>query len=504
MSEAEKKRRLDYKKNRKKWMTVQLVAIIVVLVIAISSFIAYNQLNKAYYIEYTEQGDIDYKVFLKENNFFEEEWIGKDQSYVASLIDSIVADFEYELKMGVDNIAYDYSYSIFAQLIISDKDSGEPIYDPVYELVPEKKVSQNGSHRLKITETAVVDYVSFNELATEFTETYGLDHSISTLLVTMKVNVISKCESFEENSNNSYSISMLVPLVSSTNTVNIQTTTSVPAGESKVLAYVGALNQNLFKLICIVAAALCALQIIGVIVFAYLTRNEDIRYEAKIKRILSNYRSFIQVITNEFDTDGYQILTLGSFNEMLSIRDTIQSPVLMNENEDKTCTRFLVPTATKILYVFDIKVENYNEIYSNASESADLAEEADFILEDVIEPEILADSIDEEALAEALEEPTFELDEIEYVDVIDEETENGVEVIGVVWPERANKNKIYRYDPDGSVINDGDIVLVPSRDIHRNRDIIRKAAVAHGNHKVDPETLKHPLKKIVGIVKRRS
>ena len=28
--------------------------------------------------------------------------------------------------------------------------------------------------------------------------------------------------------------------------------------------------------------------------------------------------------------------------------------------------------------------------------------------------------------------------------------------------------------------------------------------MAHGNHKVDPEHIKHPLKKIIGIVKRKA
>ena len=31
-----------------------------------------------------------------------------------------------------------------------------------------------------------------------------------------------------------------------------------------------------------------------------------------------------------------------------------------------------------------------------------------------------------------------------------------------------------------------------------------KAAVAHGNHRVDPETLHHPLKKIIAVVKRKA
>lgn len=180
---------------------------------------------------------------------------------------------------------------------------------------------------------------------------------------------------------------------------------------------------------------------------------------------------------------------------MLEIRDTIQSPILMNENDDRTCTQFLIPTNTKLLYMFEIKVEDYDEIYAPKEEVVEEPEEEIVILAEV----------EEEKIDEALHTADISLDEIDYVDdEVIEEAEEGVEVISVVWPEKEKKNKLYRYDPNGEQVHDGDIVLVPSRDNAQNRDIIRKAAVAHGNHRVDPEMLHHPLKKIIAIVKRKA
>ena len=80
--------------------------------------------------------------------------------------------------------------------------------------------------------------------------------------------------------------------------------------------------------------------------------------------------------------------------------------------------------------------------------------------------------------------------------------EPGIEVIGVVWPERDKHNKVYRYDPNGEILEKGDIVLAPTFDVAKGRDVIRKVAVAHGNHRVDPDHIKHPLKKIVAVVKK--
>ena len=47
-------------------------------------------------------------------------------------------------------------------------------------------------------------------------------------------------------------------------------------------------------------------------------------------------------------------------------------------------------------------------------------------------------------------------------------------------------------------------MLVPTRDIYSDREIVREAEVAKGNYKVDPDTLDHPFKKIIGVVKRKA
>ena len=70
MSESEKKKRKNYRKNREKWIFTQSVIIAVItLAVLISALVSY-QLNSTYYIGYTENGSIDYDVFLKENEFF--------------------------------------------------------------------------------------------------------------------------------------------------------------------------------------------------------------------------------------------------------------------------------------------------------------------------------------------------------------------------------------------------------------------------------------------------
>ena len=483
MSEDERIRRQEYKRKRKKWILIQTVALILVAAFALTFFVVYDRMNRTYYIEYTENGSVDYKVNLKENNFFEEDSVGAGQSYVASLIENIVADFKYNLQIDNENVEFEYVYSVDAQLIIANKDTGDYIYKPVYNLIPETTATAKNRDSVKFGTSVSIDYNEYNKIATSFINTYGLKNTTSTLVVTMNVRVISTCSEFENPSNeNTYFTALNIPLTEEN--FSMFTTSSNTESQSKVLACTNGVSQKVFLILTIVFAILAALQAIALVIFVFITRNEDVNYTNKVRKIVSSYRSFIQQIEGQFDVEGYQVVPVKTFKEMLNIRDTIQSPILMFENIDQTVTEFVIPTNTKILYTFEIKVDNYDDIYGTP------------------EP-IIIEEVPQEELEEALAAPDIVLEEINYIEDDDEELDEGVEVIGVVWPEKPNRNKVYRYDPNGETLEKGDIVLVPTMDHAKNREVVRKAAVAHANHKIDPVSHPYALKKIIGVIRHQ-
>lgn len=365
-------------------------------VVILISALTYRRLDQTYYIEYNESSSVDYKVHLQENDFYEEEWLDKGQSYVASLIDTVNATFDYKLDMQSADIEYEYSYTVTAQLLITDKGTGLPLYDPETVMKPTVYATQNSNKKLHIRESVVIDYPEFNRIASEFISTYDLKDVRCEILVTMNVAVIGNCEEFESNTNNNYNVSLSMPLTS--RTVDVEINSTVPTTEGKVIACSDSSAPAVFKTATILFGVIEILLIIALFAFTYLTRNEDINYTIKVNKILKNYRSFIQKITNEFNTDGYQLLKVNSFNEMLGIRDTIQSPILACENEDRTRTSFVIPSNTKILYIFEIKVDDYDEIYKLNDEAAE-KEEPQYI--SAMAEEIATEASAEEVKAEA-------------------------------------------------------------------------------------------------------
>ena len=533
MSESEKKKRGIYRRNREKWIFAQSVIIAVVTIaVLISSLVSY-QLNKKYYIGYTEGGSIDYDVYLKENEFYESPYLEKNQSYVASLIDKIIANFSYEIDMDADDVNYRYSYTIKSRLEIMDDSSDVAIFNPERELVSVQNRSQNASNRLTVNEIVVLNYDEYNELANRFLDTYDLSSTTSNIVVTLNVDVLSDCEAFSGSSVDTYSSELRIPLT--TKTVNIKMTSTVPDSEAKMIACTRGAGSEVFKTTAIVLGIADVLMILLLVAFIYLTRTPDITYTARVKKILSQYKSYIQKINNLFETHGYQIILVDTFDEMLEIRDTIQAPILMYENEDKTCAKFMIPTDSKLLYLYVIKVDGYTEPETEPKQEPvpttivkpNITNVVRPVVKVVVNPsapkpepepepeiETIIEEAEVEVEAEETEIPeviaTVEEDDAEIEEILvsiptaEEEPndENTVEAIDIVWESRTHKT--YRYDPDGNNVEEGDVVLVPTRDEASDKEVVREAEVARGNYKIDAASLDRPLKKIIGVVRRKA
>jgi hypothetical protein len=360
MSENEIKLRREYKVNRRKWMKIQIVAIVLVAAMALGMFLIYDRMSQTYYIEYTESSKIDYRVEYVPNEFFDNSVQGGGQAYIAYLIKGMEADFAYAMNMGVSNVDFDYKHNVEATLLIADKDTGDAFYTSTDELVP---LTSEGcqSKGVDVCQSVDIDYQHYNRIAKDFVNTYNLRNASCTLIVRLNVEVVSTSKRFEQDNENTYSTALYIPLA--VDTFSVEINSSVPEGESKILAYKGADSRKVFYVAGIVFSVLAVLQAAALAVYMHLTKNEDVTYAARVRRIVNAYGSFIQRMEGGFDVNGYQVITVKTFTELLGIRDTLQAPILMSENRDETVTQFLIPTSNKLLYVYAIKVDNFDEIY---------------------------------------------------------------------------------------------------------------------------------------------
>ena len=356
MSEAEKKRRREYKINRKKKIMIFSLILCGLILFTTVFGLIYRELDKTLFVSYRETSSISYEVKLFENEYFEGEWQSPNQSYVSELTDKIKANFKYDMLVDEDEVPYHYTYTLETMLVVADKFSRVPIYRPVDVVQTPVSVATSGDDGFDLS--VMVDYAGYRAQATEFIKVYKLTDVDAYIDVTLYVH---SAGNRADTVAKTYTTTLKLPLLEET--FRPETITSLPVSATQHLECESGIALPIFHVLTIVFLVLSVLGAAFLVAFIYLTRNDDINYAIRVKRLIASYKSFIQEMKMPFATEGYQIVYIKNFNEMLEVRETIGSPLLMYRNEDDTATTFVIPSSMGIIYWYEIRVEDYNEIY---------------------------------------------------------------------------------------------------------------------------------------------
>ena len=74
-------------------------------------------------------------------------------------------------------------------------------------------------------------------------------------------------------------------------------------------------------------------------------------------------------------------------------------------------------------------------------------------------------------------------------------------VVGILWPESSNPDRIYRYNAGETKIEVGDIIVVPTFDAFNKREVVRKARVVRVECYEEGEDIILPKKSIISVEK---
>lgn len=348
-----KDKEIDQKRRRR--VIIRFIIIIILLfIMSIICLFVYMKRNDRVFVRYNESSNIDYKVFLKENNFFDNDYLESNKQYIASLLDYIVADFNYKLSFENEAIEYKYLYRIESSVDVIDDDTDNFLYTN-NEVILDEKEFITTEKEIIIKENINIDYNYYNNLISRFVSVYDLEDAISTLNINMYVKIIGSFDDNDGGNEKESVISLSIPLT--TKTVAIDLSNNLVNSENNVLRYKSS-DDKYFKILIVGILFLFVDLVLGLIMMLYIIRTRSAKniYEVEVRKILNNYGSYIQPLDNDLSFEGYQLLEINSFNDMLEIRDTIRQPILMRENKDKTGVLFMIPNNTKILYVYRLRI----------------------------------------------------------------------------------------------------------------------------------------------------
>ena len=338
-------------KLRKKEIQNLIIMVVITATVGLLSLFLYFTIGKNQYIKYNENSQIDYKVYLKQNDFYDKEYLEKGKGYIASLIDTINTNFQYSIKFS-KNVTYKYSYRIAAEVDVQDDKNDSNIYHFSEDLVEHSLTSNKGN--LEINEELSIKYENYNNIISRFKDIYDLNNTDSTLNVYLYVNIQDIDKSNTTSLVDKKVSSLTIPLT--LNTVSIDIGNNSITNNNNQIELSNPIDYNWILIISMFFIIISVLYVVFLIRYIEKTKTAQMVYEKEIKSILSNYDSYIQKITGTYDIGTSQVLKIESFNDMLEIRDTLKQPILMLENESKDGTFFIIPATNSIIYTYALRV----------------------------------------------------------------------------------------------------------------------------------------------------
>jgi len=338
--------------------------------------------NKEKVINYSENGITDYKVYLKQNDFYESDYLNKDMYYVASLIDKINVDFNYNFNIDAE-ADMNFTYSIVGNLKITDELDKNTYFKKDYILLEPKQLNVEKQKSQSINETLSIDYDYYNKIANDFKSVYGLDTS-SSLTLYLKISKNIR-ENEKTITNTGSDIALKIPL--SQRAIDIKMDDTVL---SDTKSYVQTAKMNTTDYIYIGCAGVLFIVGLGyllkLMVLVVKAMPKKSKYEEYVRKLLREYDRLIVETSTQPNYEGKEIITINRIEELLDARDNLKMPVIyFNYRKKRKCTFHVEKEG--IIYLMTVNEASFKEEEAQKQAAKENAKKEDKIEELEIDKE---------------------------------------------------------------------------------------------------------------------
>lgn len=279
-------------------------------------------------VGYSENGNADYTVFLKDNTFYDTNYLASGMQYVASLINTINTKFNYEIH-SEKNVDLKYKYKVIGTLQIMDPTDSRKILYTKDEILLDEVTKEENSNNLVINEDVIIDYGKYNDYVNSYKREYGLSVN-SRLLVYMTVSVDGISDATIGNSNKNSKLQISIPLSEQTVDISIDKETIDDSGYLSTGKEVKINNYFFFILGIIII--MISIPSLGVAIKLFKVYSSSNIYNNTVNRILKNYDRLIVNGKVTLDEAKYNNIVIPeTFEEMVDASQNLKSPIIFYE-----------------------------------------------------------------------------------------------------------------------------------------------------------------------------
>lgn len=295
--------------------------------------------KKTININYEENNSINYKVYLKENKFFETPYLEENRTYIASLIDYIDANFHYEIKYNRPFTGH-IKYKYVALVEANKKNSTGYYWNKEYDLSEEKTMDLENNTNVTITDSVKVNYAKYNSILNQFKKEYGLETN-GELKIIMRVTNTADFEKIDHPVDVISEINISIPLLEQAIDVSINKETNSNKNVLTIQEKSHRLSYLIFK---ITGTILLFTSIFGLIsTTAYSKKfQKKHTYILALEKILKNYDSIIANVKSMPDISNYKKIELDKFEELLDVYNEVRMPINYYQDEKDKKSTFII------------------------------------------------------------------------------------------------------------------------------------------------------------------
>jgi len=319
-------------------------------------------------IKYKEKSNIEYKVYLKENDFFEEDFLEMNKTYITSLIDYIDVNFNYELELD-DVTSGSYSYYIKG-VISADKTNGQvgSYWSKEYKLTNTITKTYENVKNIDIDTSIDVNYEKYNKILASFKNEYGISAN-GKLKIVLVVNNTVDSDKIDRDITKKSSVELNIPLTSLTIEVPIE---KEDLEKEEYLVNEKIKSDDIFhKIARITGHIFYCLSNIFTFYLLILTIKEfkkESIYQKKLRKILKTYDSILVETKQIPNLNKYDIISVKTFEELIDAHSELRRPINFVQKLDSV--KFLL-ISEGIVWIYTLernlfkKEDWYEKIYKN-------------------------------------------------------------------------------------------------------------------------------------------
>lgn len=351
-------------KHRNQIFKKIIISILLVIAMVVQfSFLSYlfkaispNSNENNVIMSYTSSGKFDYKVYLKQNDFIEKEYIDQGEAYILDLIDHIQITSLYNFK-STSKTNVTGTNKLIAKLKVYYKESSDKNNNPEVmnkEKTLDEKVMNFDDSKYSTIGTYDIYLDEYIKMINEFQSHVKI--AVDAYLEISQINdfngKVGGATYF-----NKYTNTLKIPLSDSVveieNPKSEEKTEKVYEGDlvktnKTVMSYIVIANIITFIIICLLLKRL----------FMFTNKSD---YQRKLNKILKNYDDVIVNTKTMIDVKNYKLIKIEDFKEMLNLSRELLLPIMNYEmiKDEETCFYII---KEDIIYMYIIYDKNKHKI----------------------------------------------------------------------------------------------------------------------------------------------